>query len=299
MRRLAIVTARDSAELWGDGEHLLGALAHVGIEGVTVPWGRLLDPDQFVGALIRTTWDYVDARDEFIRWAREVEALLPLTNDASLLEWNTDKRYLRDLERVGVPVVSTLWVEPGDDVPAVPWERFVVKPSVSCGGRHSASYSRTRGAAEGVAHAGSIATDGGVAMIQPHLRSVDEQGEVGVYVVDGAATHAVRKGGILVTGAAPVDDLSLAIEQHTGRADLDDELRAFALDAVGAIPAHLGRPLYARVDIVRGDSGEPLLIELEAIEPFLFFEHTPEAAAPFAAAVDEWLHREHARRSGS
>lgn len=294
MRRLAIVTNKETDDLYGDAPHLLPALEHVGIEGVTVPWGKLLDPDEFVGALIRTTWDYVDARDEFVRWANEVEALMPLANPAAVLEWNSDKRYLAELARRDVPVVPTRWVGPGDELPELDWERLVVKPAVSAGGRTSASYSRDDIDAVRE-HVEFITSSGGTAMLQPHVDSVDTDGELGVYVIGGEVTHAVAKGQILPTGDGRVDDFSRGQNQLTRRGETSSELDAFAKRVVGAIPRHLGDVLYARVDVVRDDMGGPLVIELELIEPFLFFEHTPDAAAPFAAAVDEWLHRAHAR----
>lgn len=298
MRRLAVITARESTELYGDGEPLLRALGHVGIEGVTVPWGRLVDPEELVAALIRTPWDYVEERDEFVRWAHEAEALLPLANPAEVLEWNTDKAYLRDLERAGVPTVPTQWVGPGDELGELAWDRIVVKPAISAGGRNSASYHRedVRSVRE---HVADINAAGGVAMVQPHLATIDAEGEIGVYVVGGRVTHAVNKGPILPTGGGRVFDNSRARGQISARATVTDELAAFAQRAVAAVPRRLGQVLYARVDIVRDDAtGGPLLIELELVEPYLFFEHAPQAALPFAAAVDDWIHIETARRAG-
>jgi hypothetical protein len=43
--------------------------------------------------------------------------------------------------------------------------------------------------------------------------------------------------------------------------------------------------LYARVDLVRGLDGRPALIELELIEPDLFFREMPEAAGRLANAI--------------
>jgi hypothetical protein len=44
-------------------------------------------------------------------------------------------------------------------------------------------------------------------------------------------------------------------------------------------------PVYARVDLIRHLDGTLRVMELEAIEPDLFFEHSPQAGARFAAAV--------------
>lgn len=45
------------------------------------------------------------------------------------------------------------------------------------------------------------------------------------------------------------------------------------------------QPLYARADLVAGENGEPLLIELELIDPHLFLAERPGTAAALADAV--------------
>ncbi|HEX7167025.1 MAG TPA: hypothetical protein VF230_08600 [Acidimicrobiales bacterium] len=287
--RLAVVTNAESTELYSDGEHLLPALARAGFEVDVVGWRSTVDWGEYDGVLVRNTWDYIDDREAFVAWARSVAAATRLANPADVLEWNTDKRYLAELERAGVPCIPTLWIESGGRLDAPPsWNRFVVKPAVSAGGRSSASYT-SDGAAAAAAHVDAIVRAGGVAMVQPHVESVDRVGELGIYVIGGAVTHAVRKGGILRTGAPAVDDFSLAQEQPSEPAEVTPELAAFARAVVAAVPGGGDRLLYARVDTVAGDGGETLLLELELVEPFLFLEHSPPAADAYAAAVTRWL----------
>ena len=61
---------------------------------------------------MRSTWDYQERRDEFLAWARGIGDRL--VNPPAVLEWNTDKRYLRELADAGLPVVPTALVEPGE-----------------------------------------------------------------------------------------------------------------------------------------------------------------------------------------
>ena len=78
--------------------------------------------------------------DEFLGWAANVAGRgTRLLNDVELLRWNTDKVYLRDLERAGLPVVPTVWdpASAGDLPDAGEW---VVKPSVSAGSRDTARW---------------------------------------------------------------------------------------------------------------------------------------------------------------
>ncbi len=71
---------------------------------------------------------------------------MPVVNPPAVLRWNIDKRYLRDLEAAGVPVVPTSWADPGGDTDAdeldLPDGEIVVKPSVSGGGFQTARYRR-------------------------------------------------------------------------------------------------------------------------------------------------------------
>jgi hypothetical protein len=44
-------------------------------------------------------------------------------------------------------------------------------------------------------------------------------------------------------------------------------------------------PLYARVDVVDGPEGDPVVLELEAVEPNLFLGMSPDAAGRLADAL--------------
>ena len=47
---------------------------------------------------------------------------------------------------------------------------------------------------------------------------------------------------------------------------------------VARLSAELQAPTYARVDLLRSAEGDPLILELELIEPSLFLDHQPAAA---------------------
>ena len=70
-------------------------------DDASVDWGR------FDTVLIRSTWDYVDHLDDYLAWAEHVESVTRLLNPASVVRWNTDKRYLAELGTVGIPIVPT------------------------------------------------------------------------------------------------------------------------------------------------------------------------------------------------
>src|SRR5437763_8612906 len=114
--RVALVAQRASVEMHADGPLLLEAFDRLGIQASIVPWGSGAAWATFDAALVRSTWDYVFDRDGFLAWADDTAARTRLVNPAPVLRWNTDKRYLRDLSAAGVPIVPTVWAEPGDPV---------------------------------------------------------------------------------------------------------------------------------------------------------------------------------------
>ncbi len=286
--RVALVTQHDGIETHSDGPPMLEAFAARGIEAEIVPWGAARHWAGYDGVVVRNAWDYLDRREEFFAWARSVEAVTRLANPAAMLEWNSDKTYLRDLAAAGVPTVPTVWVAPGERLPRWRWSEVVVKPSVSAGARNTARHDgEDRDAV--AAHVEAITSVGGTAMVQPYLNDVDVQGEIGTYVFGGGVSHAITKGAILRPGAPPPSDFALVLVQAVGRAELTGEIIGFATDVLRRLPPELPAPLYARVDALRGGDGRLVLLELELFEPFLFFETDPQAAPRFARAVETWL----------
>ena len=289
--RVALIGQYDGVDTHTDGPYLLAALAARDVEATVVPWGTDGDWSRWDGVVVRNAWDYVDRRAQFLAWARSVAAVTRFANPVAMLEWNSDKRYLRDLAEVGVATVPTLWVQPGEPVPGWPadWSEVAVKPAVSAGSRGAARYDG--GDRAGVeAHVAAIGATGDTAMVQPYLADVDRVGESGTYLFGGSVSHAITKSPVLLRGAPPPADFSLAHGQTAERAELTPQLVGFATDVLARFGRlGLGEPLYARVDALRTADGGLALLELEVFEPFLFFETDPAAADRFAAAVVDWL----------
>lgn len=229
-------------------------------------WDAPVDWSAFDLVVVRSTWDYPERRDAFLRWARSLSRVL---NPVPVLEWNTDKeRYLGDLAAAEVPVVPTGFVTPGEAF-APPGEPFVVKPAVSAGGRSSARF------AAGDAGAGELVrwihASGRTAMVQPDLGDV---AETALVYVDGRYSHAVRR---RVSLPAAGEHDVLYLNEELGPADASVEERSLAEAALAAAP---GRLLYARVDVAGG-----YVIELELAEPSLYLAFGDGAAERFAEAI--------------
>jgi hypothetical protein len=281
MPRIALVTCAELATLDPDDRLLLEPLGRLGVEAVPAVWDDpAVDWSTFDLAVLRSTWDYAPRRDEFVAWTRWVPRL---ANAADVVAWNTDKGYLRELGAAGLPVVPTQWLRPGDATwqPGADGE-VVVKPAISAGsldtGRYQLADPRQRALA--VAHAQRLLAAGRTVMVQPYLAAVDHAGETALLFFAGRFSHAVRKGAMLDGPDLGVEGLFKA-EEIAARVPTPQE-REVAERVLAAAPADL---LYARVDLIPGPDGTPMLVELELTEPSVFLGYDDGAAQRFAEAI--------------
>jgi hypothetical protein len=287
--RIALVTARAARGHDADMPPLEAALSACGARAEITEWD---DPEvewqRFDCALLRSAWDYAERCAEFLAWAARVSQLTRLLNPEPVVRWNTDKHYLIELSRAGVPTVPSSFVEPGED-PLEALDRFlarhsspevVVKPAIGAGARDSRRHAR--GARSGIlAHMQGLLSSQRSLIVQPYLEHVDSGGETALMFIDGAFSHAVRKGPLLPAGAPATPGL-FAPEEITPRLPAADEL-AVADAVVAAQP--FGRLLYARVDLVRDAAGSPCVLELEITEPSMFLAHAPGSATRLTEAL--------------
>jgi glutathione synthase/RimK-type ligase-like ATP-grasp enzyme len=278
--RIALATCRALPTGDEDAPVLLAACAAAGLDADWRVWD---DPAVEWGSydlvVIRSTWDYVPRRDDFTDWAARVPRL---ANPADVVAWGTDKTYLRTLAAAGVPVVPTRWYEPGQALDGLGGE-IVVKPTVSAGARDTARYGPAD-ADRARAHAAALLAAGRPVMVQPYLDGVDAAGETAVVHLGGAYSHGLRKGPLLRPGDAAEIDALWRPEEITERHPSAAEL-AVAAAALAAVPGGAERLLYARVDLLPGPDGTPVVIEVEVAEPSLFLLTVPAAADRLAAAI--------------
>jgi hypothetical protein len=290
MISVALATCAALPDGWEDDRLLADELRSRGAGPEFAVWDdAAVDWSSFDRVVIRSTWDYMGRREEFIAWARSIGARLD--NPAPVLEWNSDKRYLSELAASGVPTVPTRFVEPGDPVPALEGE-VVVKPTISAGARDTGRFGSPHHAAAS-ALIERLQAGGRTAMVQPYLGSVEGRGETAIVSIDGTESHVLRKGAVLRPDEeAPLRDDSLGAAEAMYDPGLVEAGHATAAErqvsgAVGEeLVARFGAaPLYARVDVLGGEDGEPVLLELEVVEPTLYMATAPGSAARVANAI--------------
>ena len=293
--RIALVSATAAAALDEDLPPLLDAVGAAGGRPQLVAWD---DPEvpwhAFAAAVLRSTWDYAERLAEFLDWASRVARATRLINPLSVVRWNTDKHYLAELERAGVAIVPSRFIEPTESIGAAvaralsQWsaEEIVVKPSVGAGSRDAQRHMRTA-VADVLAHVHRLHASGRSALLQPYLPRVAEAGETALVYLGGRFSHALRKGPLLHAGAGPTEQL-FAPEEITPRVVSQAE-QQLADRVLRVVEQTLRTPplTYARVDLIRDDADEPRLLEVELTEPSLFFRHAPGSARHLADTILE------------
>jgi glutathione synthase/RimK-type ligase-like ATP-grasp enzyme len=286
--RIALATYDRAPSLARDDQLLIPALSRAGIDAEPAIWSSAdVIWETFDAVIIRSCWDYHLRYDEFRDWLARLDAgRLPLWNSAALVEWNAHKRYLLDLEQRGVRIVPTRLIQRGgaEAVDAVTrdadWTRFVLKPAVSASGFETHALARP---IDGDARRtiASVASTGDV-LLQPFVDEVPRDGEYSLMFIDGEFSHAAIK---RAAGS------EFRVQTEHGGSVTAIHVEPWLIGAAGNVLAALPEvPLYARVDGVVRD-GQFLLMELELIEPNLFFELKPGSEHRFATAVCARLNR--------
>ena len=272
---MALVTGKSMPRADVEMPVLVSALADRGVRGRVVVWGSPFDWSSVPLVLVRSPWDYVGSLDAFLGWAEKVDQTTVLVNPLRVLKWNSHKSYLAELAGAGVPTIPTSVVPRAASAEARGAElanyrgEVVIKPAVSVG-----AIGAFRGPAlsvEAGAHLAGL-TAGGDALVQPFQPAVLEEGEISLVYLGGSLSHAVRK---VPSGG------DYRVQARYGGTVRSHQPTRRQRDVAEAALARAPAPVsYARVDMV-GEQ-EPLVMELELIEPELFLRFEPASPGRLA-----------------
>ena len=258
----------------GDDDGLVEALRRRGLHARWMSWDDPQTEDADL-VILRATWDYAERREEFLAWTSRVRNLL---NAPQVVAWNSDKRYLGDLAAAGVPTLPSYFFAPGQKV-RLPRGEVVVKPAIGAGSIDTRRFTDRDAARE---HAAALQDSGRTVLVQPYDARV-EAGETALVFLGGEQSHAFTKGPMLPPeGKLPeLDGSGTFAEESLTPADPDFEMWDVGYASLRAAAGHLGVPttdlLFARVDLI-GDATDPLLLELELVEPSLGWRQLDEQA---------------------
>ncbi|HEY8794589.1 MAG TPA: hypothetical protein VIM15_06535 [Gemmatimonadaceae bacterium] len=292
--RVALITYSGVPAITTDDRLLRDALVARGAEVEARPWDTKVDWSVYHRIILRSCWNFHHRPEEFRGWVNDVKQQHDgsMMNGPELVQWSVDKRYLRDLDARGIAIVPTVWVSTadGDEIPDLEaliaeqgWVAgTVVKPAISATAHQTWRVGPGEAGAHQARFEALLASSPGGVMVQPFLPEI-EDGEWSLVFLGGEFSHAVKKRP--AAGDFRVQhDFGGTIERCDPDPALVDDASAALRAAAEATDTELEDILYARVDgVVR--SGGLLLMELELIEPVLFFAQAPGAAARMAELI--------------
>ncbi len=270
------------AQLTREDQLLIDALESLDLSVQRLAWDDpAMDWSTTRVAVIRSCWDYFQRFGTFSSWLQRVASQTMLINPRELILWNSDKHYLTELEARGVAIVPTRIIEAGQAVALVSlcrdtgWNEIVIKPAVSASANLTyripfAECDQYQSRFEQMLQSGAV-------LVQPFQHSIQQHGELSLILLGGQYSHAIRK--LPKAGDFRVQD------DHGGSVHDYQPSReeiAFAEQALHSVPFPAD---YARVDLVRDQQGQVLLMEMEMIEPELFFRLKEGSALLLAKAV--------------
>lgn len=290
MKRIALVTCQEIPGLILGDQPIAAELRALGHEATPAIWDDpAIDWARFDALVIQSPWDYYLKAQAYYSWLDHIKALeVPCLNGTNTLRWNAHKGYLLDLESQGCAVVPTALYEKGHSEPldvilqglrqGRGWGPVVFKPAINGAGINTLKIQGDPSLGDVALFAELIAEAD--MLLQPFLPEIGTQGEISLIFFGGAYSHGVLK-------TAKAGEFRIQSE-HGGRTqpyEASPELIELGQEIMAAAEGIVGeRAFYGRVDLIEA-GGEPLLMELELIEPERFFDYKVGSAQAYARAI--------------
>jgi glutathione synthase/RimK-type ligase-like ATP-grasp enzyme len=281
---VALLTCERLPFLYEADQALIPLFAEHGMAAKPVIWNASdIQWQDYAGLIIRNTWDYYTQSEKFREWLAQVEAAgVSLFNPVSVVRDNMHKFYLKRFKEKGVTIIPTLFsaVEAPvryDELVSKNWDRIVIKPAISAGSYQTQVFEVAALPEEKLQQI----LKGNDWLIQPYLPEIVSAGELSLIFFNGKFSHAIVK--------RPKEGDFRVQRQYGGQYKLFTPPDAL-LDTAYRIATLEHNLLYARVDGVMIDNTFHLM-ELELIEPDLYFEFDEAIRQRFVDSAVEALQR--------
>ena len=268
------------------------ALAKQGWRLESWPWTSDQDWQQADLVVLRSCYDYWEKPELFEAWLKRLDDKgIPIINPPETVLWNSNKKYLFELEAQGCATLKSLLVESPTERAAIqeflescPQSlEFVCKPLVGAGGFEMERLSRQQTRALEVERP---------SLLQPFEAGITD-GEWSAVFFGGEPSHVVKKtakpGEYRVQDTHGGQTRAASWEECPGLLKASRQV-ARAIETLGFLT-----PVYARYDFVLETThGQPILMEAELIEPTLFLEHQLGSAERLVEAlISAWEQGQH------
>eukprot|EP01132_Coremiostelium_polycephalum_P009229 gene9229-11307_t len=297
LHKIAFVTCKEFPQLSEDDEILL-KIAKQHWECHVVVWDN--DNDKFNWStfdlvLIRSLWDYVARKKEFLLWVEKLKKLqVKVLNNLDAILWNMNKVYLQQFESAEIETIPSVFIDRRNpenfsliqyvDIGiqtgkfSVDQAYFVFKPCIGAGGYGAYKFSIENHHQYNDIFKKLLKESDMI--LQPFVDSIYEQGETSFIFFNGEFSHSIIKkpscqdfrvqegyGGTVQTNIPPQSEI------QTAKKVID-----FIIQKNGPI-------LYARIDMLRYKN-RLCLSESEIFEPTLYFMGETGLVMNFITAVN-------------
>ncbi len=282
LQSIALLTYEGQIGFATDDQLLVTYLKQTGFRVSAVPWENSVRKlREFDAVVFRSTWNYHKSPDEFKIWLNTLEMMgLNLWNPLPVIRWNMSKSYLLDLHQKDVPIPAFKYVRKDTEweldsfLQKNKWQKVVIKPAISATAYNT--FPVTRQEAQTANNRINLLLAESDLIVQEFMEEVITDGEYSFIFFGNRYSHAVKK--IPKKGDFRVQaDFGGNWHPCSPSVSLINQAKQILM----LVEEDL---LYARVDgVVR--QGLFYLMELELIEPALFFGAHPEAARRFTQVL--------------
>ncbi|MCL9806279.1 ATP-grasp domain-containing protein [Flavobacterium amniphilum] len=283
---IALLTCKNLPDLLPADQQLIPLLANYNIKAVPAVWDdKSIDWTQFDYLVFRNTWDYFEKETAFNNWLEHIENLnIKCLNSIEVIKQNKHKFYLRELEKQGIKIIPTVFIDKTEQLnlsAIIPshWQKAVIKPAFSGGAYQTAVFEKKD--LENINQEYKTIASEKELLLQEFIPEIHSLGETSFIFFNKKFSHCINK--------KPLEgDFRIQV-QYGGKYSLinpDNQLIAKAQKVVETFQSDL---LYARVDGIIMD-GELHLMEIECIEPDLYFNLSEGAHERFLQSILELIH---------
>lgn len=264
---------------------LIEPMKTFGWDAEEISWrNESINWDDYNAVIVRSTWDYQKDHEKFLDVLEKINnSSAHLENDLELMKWNMNKKYLFDLEQKGVKIVDTLWKsnfnldEVENSFENFNSEEIIIKPNISANADNT--FRLTKAKFVEIKNQLKLIFTNREFMMQPFMKNIIDEGEYSLFFFNGEFSHCVLK--------KPKEKDFRVQEEHGGKFKSiipTEQQKTIGKNIIYKLAV---LPLYGRTDLVRTADNDFALMELEAIEPSLYFNMDEQSPIRFTKAFVE------------
>ena len=282
---IGLITCAKLPNLTPADQLLIPELAKHNINAQSVIWtDNTINWDDFDYLIFRSPWDYFEKETEFNNWLDLLQKKgVKTLNTLEIIQQNKHKFYLQDLERQGIPIIPTVFIDKNDHLnlkAIIPsqWKKAVIKPAFS-GGSYLTEVFEINEIESINQKYQPIAAEKEL-LLQEFMPEIETEGETSFIFFNKKFSHAINK--------RPVEGEFRIQVQFGGIYTAIEPSADLIQQAQKIVDTFSGNLLYARVDGIIINN-QLQLMEIECLEPDLYFEYKEGSLERFVESTLELI----------